>query len=90
MSTAACLTPVLGIQPRLPVASVAASCRFHRRVLGFECAQAEHEHLKDVATIEWGPEAYWYGCREFSVRDPDGHHLIFSSRTDEAPTCKEP
>jgi MerR family transcriptional regulator, thiopeptide resistance regulator len=52
-------------------------------------AAAEHERVRSLATIEWGPEVYWYGCREFSVRDPDGHHLIFSSPTNEAPTCKQ-
>lgn len=124
------LPRALSLQPRLPVASIAASCRFYRDALGFDCAQAEpsdsdgfaivdrggfgiqlvmaspdrasgpvtlwmqvddaaveYERVRGLAPVEWGPEVYWYGCREFSVRDPDGHHVIFSSQTDEAPTC---
>ena len=125
------LPSVVTVQPRLPVASLAASSRFYQDVLGFRCAHpdptnsdgfvivhrdgfglqlvvardspqavqatvwihvadaaAEHERVKAHARIEWGPEVYWYGCREFSVLDPDGHHIIFSSPTDELPTCK--
>jgi catechol 2,3-dioxygenase-like lactoylglutathione lyase family enzyme len=48
---------------------------------------AEYERIKDKASVEWGPEVYWYGCREFAVLDPDGHRVIFSSPTDELPTC---
>lgn len=50
-------------------------------------AAAEHARFGSRATIEWGPEVYWYGSREFSVRDLDGHHLIFSSPTSDPPTC---
>jgi len=57
--------------------------------LGVEDAAAEHERLKSRTAIEWGPEVYWYGCREFAVLDPDGHRVIFSSPTDEPPTCKK-
>jgi len=51
-------------------------------------AALEYERVKGLAPIEWGPEVYWYGCREFSVLDPDGHHVIFSSATTDEPTCK--
>jgi catechol 2,3-dioxygenase-like lactoylglutathione lyase family enzyme len=51
-------------------------------------AAAEHERVKALAAIEWGPEVYWYGCREFAVLDPDGHRVIFSSPTQEPPTCR--
>lgn len=50
-------------------------------------AAAEHERVKSLAAIEWGPEVYWYGCREFAVLDPDGHRVIFSSPTRDPPTC---
>jgi hypothetical protein len=50
---------------------------------------AEHERIRGRVPVEWGPEVYWYGCREFAVLDPDGHRIIFSSPTDEAPTCIE-
>jgi catechol 2,3-dioxygenase-like lactoylglutathione lyase family enzyme len=52
-------------------------------------ALAEYERIKGRAIIEWGPEVYWYGYREFAVLDPDGHRIIFSSPTDEPPTCKK-
>ncbi len=50
-------------------------------------AAVEHERLKGLVAVEWGPEVYAYGCREFAVLDPDGHRIIFSSPTDEPPTC---
>ena len=37
--------------------------------------------------IEWGPENYGYGRREFAVRDCNGVMVIFSEETSEAPTC---
>jgi catechol 2,3-dioxygenase-like lactoylglutathione lyase family enzyme len=55
--------------------------------IGVQDAQAEHVRLKDRTTVEWGPEVYWYGRREFAVLDPDGHRIIFSSPTSEPPTC---
>jgi catechol 2,3-dioxygenase-like lactoylglutathione lyase family enzyme len=50
-------------------------------------AAQEHERVKAHAAIEWGPEVYWYGSREFAVLDPDGHRIIFSSPTNDPPTC---
>lgn len=52
-------------------------------------AAAEHARISAVAPIEWGPEVYWYGCREFAVLDPDGNRIIFSSPTNDVPTCPE-
>jgi hypothetical protein len=43
-----------------------------------------HADLAGVVPIEWGPEVYFYGRREFAVRDPDGYLLIFTEPTDEA------
>ncbi|HJZ91813.1 MAG TPA: VOC family protein [Gemmataceae bacterium] len=48
-----------------------------------------HSDIKDVVPIEWGPEVYFYGRREFAVRDPDGYLLIFTEPTDDLPTCPE-
>ena len=45
----------------------------------------EHERLVQNVAIEWGPEVYGYGRREFAILDPDGHRIIFSEPTDEAP-----
>src|SRR5262245_10690810 len=48
-----------------------------------------HQSIKDRVTIEWGPEVYFYGRREFAVRDPDGYLVIFSEPTDDPPTSPE-
>lgn len=48
-----------------------------------------HEALRSRCVVEWGPEVYWYGRREFAVLDPDGHRIIFSETTDDAPTCRD-
>lgn len=45
--------------------------------------------VKDQVTIEWGPEVYFYGRREFAFRDPDGYLVIFTEPTDDPPTCGE-
>ena len=52
--------------------------------------RAMHAQLQTHAPIEWGPEVYTYGRREFAVKDPDGYLLIFSEPTDESPTIDEP
>lgn len=31
------------------------------------------------------PEDFWYGMREFAVRDPDGYQLSFGARIDNPP-----
>jgi catechol 2,3-dioxygenase-like lactoylglutathione lyase family enzyme len=50
-------------------------------------AKAVHAALKDRVKIEWGPEVYWYGRREFSFRDPDGYPIIISEETSDPPDC---
>ena len=49
---------------------------------------ALHAELKARIAIEWGPEVYFYGRREFGVRDNDGNLLVFSEET-AAPQCRE-
>lgn len=46
-----------------------------------------HAALASAVRVEWGPEVYSYGRREFAVRDPDGYLLIFGEPTDDPPTC---
>jgi len=53
-----------------------------------EDARAVHESIRERVRVEWGPEVYHYGRREFAIRDPDGYMIIFSVRTDDPPTCK--
>lgn len=54
-----------------------------------EDVQGLHEALKGKVPVEWGPEVYFYGRREFAVRDPDGYLLIFTELTADPPTCPE-
>jgi catechol 2,3-dioxygenase-like lactoylglutathione lyase family enzyme len=57
--------------------------------LGADDVRALHAAIKNMVTVEWGPEVYFYGRREFAVRDPDGYLLIFTEPTDDPPTCGE-
>lgn len=57
--------------------------------LGADDVLAMHTAIKDDVQVEWGPEVYFYGRREFAIRDPDGYLLIFTEPTDEEPTCAE-
>jgi catechol 2,3-dioxygenase-like lactoylglutathione lyase family enzyme len=51
--------------------------------------RALHANLTGKVAVEWGPEVYWYGRREFAIRDPGGYLLIFSEPTDDPPTCHD-
>jgi catechol 2,3-dioxygenase-like lactoylglutathione lyase family enzyme len=53
-------------------------------------ARAEHKRLGDQLPIEWGPEVYSYGRREFAIRDPDQYLVIFTEPTDDKPSTAEP
>jgi catechol 2,3-dioxygenase-like lactoylglutathione lyase family enzyme len=57
--------------------------------LGVDDVRAIHTTIKDVMRVEWGPEVFFYGRREFAVRDPDGYLLIFTEPTDDPATCGE-
>jgi catechol 2,3-dioxygenase-like lactoylglutathione lyase family enzyme len=52
-------------------------------------ALAIHAAIKDRVKIDWGPEVYWYGRREFSFRDPDGYPIIISEETDDPVECAD-
>jgi len=47
-----------------------------------------HDSKKDSFYIDFGPEVYSYGRREFCVIDPDKHRIIFSEPTSDAATCE--
>jgi catechol 2,3-dioxygenase-like lactoylglutathione lyase family enzyme len=49
-----------------------------------------HRAIAPHVSIEWGPEIYSYGRREFAIRDPDDYLVIFTESTDEPPTTPEP
>jgi catechol 2,3-dioxygenase-like lactoylglutathione lyase family enzyme len=48
-----------------------------------------HESVRQRVPIEWGPEVYSYGRREFAILDPDGYMVIFTEPTDDPLTCPE-
>lgn len=48
---------------------------------------ALHASVKDTFAIDWGPEVYSYGLREFCVMDPDQNRIIFSEPSADSPTC---
>jgi uncharacterized glyoxalase superfamily protein PhnB len=52
-------------------------------------ARALHEGLAGRVTVEWGPEVYAYGRREFAIRDPDGSLVILSEATDDPVTSPD-
>jgi catechol 2,3-dioxygenase-like lactoylglutathione lyase family enzyme len=49
--------------------------------------RALHASLQRVVPVEWGPEVYWYGRREFAIRDNSGYLIIFSETTADPSTC---
>jgi catechol 2,3-dioxygenase-like lactoylglutathione lyase family enzyme len=56
--------------------------------VGAEDVLGLHAAIRDSVKVEWGPEVFFYGRREFAVRDPDGYLLIFTEPTDDPPDCR--
>jgi uncharacterized glyoxalase superfamily protein PhnB len=79
------------VQVQLIVAEPAFSGAAGSATISIEvdAAQSLCESLRPHAAIEWGPEVYWYGRREFAVKDPSGNLLIFSEPTEDPPTCHD-
>jgi catechol 2,3-dioxygenase-like lactoylglutathione lyase family enzyme len=71
---------VPGCEPK----SRESTCGFYLEVAD---VLAAHEAIRNHAQVEWGPEVYFYGRREFAIRDPDGYLIIFTEKTDDPPTC---
>lgn len=46
--------------------------------------------LEGRVQIDWGPEVYTYGRREFAIRDPDQYQVVFSEETEDEATTGEP
>lgn len=53
-------------------------------------AEDLHAELRQYLPIEWGPEVYSYGRREFAIRDPDSYLVVFTEPTEDPPTTDEP
>jgi hypothetical protein len=58
--------------------------------LDVEGVEEWHSRISRDVRIEWGPEVYWYGRREFGFRDPDHHLIVLSEVTGDPPTCERP
>ncbi len=58
--------------------------------LEVENVVALHKGMAGTVAIEWGPEVYSYGRREFAIRDPDQYVIIFTEPTDDQATTSEP
>lgn len=56
------------------------------RVETTDVAGLHAEFVARGVAIEWGPEVYPYGRREFAVLDPEGYRLIFTEPTDDEAT----
>lgn len=67
-------------------ARVPGNCEFY---IELEDILGLYAKLQGQVPIEWGPEVYFYGRREFAILDPDGYMLIFTEPTDDPPTCPE-
>ena len=64
-------------------------CGFGTISIDTDDARAVHAALVGKVAIEWGPEVYWYGRREFSFNDPDGYAIIISEVTSDPVECFE-
>jgi catechol 2,3-dioxygenase-like lactoylglutathione lyase family enzyme len=80
-----------GVSVQLHTADESERLTVGHTTLSFDVddARALHDGLKGRVTVEWGAEVYWYGRREFAVRDPSGYLLIFSEVTSDPPTCHD-
>ena len=47
-----------------------------------------HDALQNKVRVEWGPEVYSYGRREFAFYDPDGYLIIVTQPTPDPATCQ--
>ena len=56
--------------------------------IGVTDVMAMHARVVEKGvTVEWGPEVYTYGRREFAIKDNNGYLLAFSEPTSDPPTC---
>jgi catechol 2,3-dioxygenase-like lactoylglutathione lyase family enzyme len=69
-----------------PGAPKAASAGFY---IETDDVLSVHELVSQRVAIDWGPEVYSYGRREFAILDPDRYMVIFTEPTDDPPTCAE-
>jgi catechol 2,3-dioxygenase-like lactoylglutathione lyase family enzyme len=78
-----------GVVLQFHVSEQSDQCGFAAISIDTDDARSVHAAVADKVTIDWGPEVYWYGRREFSFKDPDGYAVIISEHTDDPPDCTE-
>ena len=44
-----------------------------------------YDQIKDKVVVLWGPDVYWYGMREFAIREINGYTLTFGEPTTDTP-----
>lgn len=81
------------VQPRQHVEDLQRTIAFYTVVPGVEIGQCCRRIVRrarcgsrptpGLVTVEWGPEVYADGRREFAIRDPDGKLVILSGETDD-------
>ena len=65
----------LNLMPAARAPDSRGRAQLHVMVQGLDALHAEFQQRG--CAIEVPPTAFWYGLREFSLRDPDGNRLTF-------------
>ncbi len=58
-----------------------APCLSGQLWIDVDDVMALHASLVGKVAVEWGPDVYGYGRREFAIKDCNGYLLTFSSAT---------
>lgn len=77
-----------GVSVQLYITDALMDTDLGNAMLSFDVSDAKalHASVAQKAPIDWGPEVYWYGRREFAVTDPNGYMFIFSEVTSDPVT----
>ena len=80
-----------GVSVQLYVTDALIDTDIGNAMLSFDVSDATslHRAVSAKSPIDWGPEVYAYGRREFAVTDPNGYMIILSEETDDPVTAKE-
>ncbi len=73
-----------------PMQDQSQSIGYAELYIEVDSAQELHAAWKERVKVEWGPEVYSYGRREFAVRDPDSYLVIFTEPTEDPVSADEP
>lgn len=70
---------VLNLMPAARAPAALGQARLHVMVTGLDALHAEF--VARGCAMEVPPTDFWYGLREFSLRDPDGNRLTFGEES---------